>query len=143
MIIINPLIVKLLAFSSAFLVTGCLSLSFNSDTETNLVKPDNEKRLHHLVLCWLKDPGNESHRERIIDLTATFREIPGVIEARAGQVVSSDRNIVDDSFDVGILIVTKDQADLKKYLDHPIHQNAKRDVLQSLVKRILVYDFED
>lgn len=84
MIIINPLIVKLLAFSSALLVTGCLSLSFNSDTETNLVKPDNEKRLHHLVLCWLKDPGNESHRERIIDLTATFREILGVIEARAG-----------------------------------------------------------
>lgn len=143
MIKINPLIVKLLALSSALLLTGCFSLSFDSDTETNLVKPANEKRLHHLVLCWLKDSGNESHREQIIDLTSTFCEIPGVIDARAGKVVTSDRKIVDDSFDVGILIVTKDQADLKKYLDHPIHQNAKRDVLQSLVKRILVYDFED
>ena len=55
----------------------------------------------------------------------------------------SDREIVDDSFDVGILIVTKNQEDLQKYLDHPIHQQAKKEVLLPLLERILVYDFMD
>ena len=47
----------------------------------------------------------------------------------------SDREIVDDSFDVGILIVTKNQEDLQKYLDHPIHQKAKKEVLLPLVEK--------
>ena len=70
-------------------------------------------------------------------------DIPGVLNAQAGQVIMSDREIVDDSFDVGILIVTKNQEDLQKYLDHPIHQQAKKEVLLPLVERILVYDFMD
>jgi hypothetical protein len=55
----------------------------------------------------------------------------------------SDRDIVDDSYDVGILIVTKNENELQKYLDHPIHQKAKKDVLVPLVDKILVYDFKN
>ena len=76
-------------------------------------------------------------------MTKSFMDIPGVLNAEAGQVIMSDREIVDDSFDVGILIVTKNQKDLQKYLDHPIHQKAKKEVLLPLVERILVYDFMD
>ena len=92
-------------------------------------------------MLWLKDSGDQRNREKIIELTRTFRDIPGVLNAQAGQVIMSDREIVDDSFDVGILIVTNNQEDLQKYLDHPIHQKAKKEVLLPLVERILVYDF--
>ena len=60
---------------------------------------------------------------------------------RVGKVIKSDRPIVDDSFDVGILVVVPDVKRLQEYLDHPIHQNAKRDVLLPLVEKVLVYDF--
>ena len=97
--------------------------------------------LSHVVLCWLKEPGNVEQRNRIIKMTESFKEIPGVRAARAGNPIMSERDIVDDSFDVGIIIEVRDEAGLKKYLDHPIHQKAKKDVLLPLVDRVLVYDF--
>lgn len=97
--------------------------------------------LSHVVLCWLKEPGNVEQRNRIIKMTESFKEIPGVRAARAGNPIMSERDIVDDSFDVGIIIEVSDEAGLKKYLEHPIHQKAKKDVLLPLVDRVLVYDF--
>ena len=136
---------KIILFIALFsgVLSGCFSVSFNFNTDSAIEKEEAGAKLHHLVLCWLKESGNVKDRRKIIELTKTFMDIPEVIHAEAGQVVRSDREIVDDSFDVGILIVTKDQADLQKYLDHPIHQKAKNEVLLPLVDRILVYDFID
>ncbi len=100
-----------------------------------------EVTLTHVVLCWLKEPGNNSQQQEIIEMTESFREIPSVLDARAGQAIKSDRAIVDDSFDVGIVVEVRNEDDLKKYLEHPIHQNAKNEVLLPLVDRVLVYDF--
>lgn len=97
--------------------------------------------LTHVVLCWLKEPGNVEQRNRIIKMTESFKEIPGVRAARAGNPIMSERDIVDDSFDVGIIIEVRDEVGLKRYLEHPIHQKAKKDVLLPLVDRVLVYDF--
>lgn len=128
---------------AALCFTGCSSKSFKLEKGEESEKPQEQARLYHVVLCWLKEPGNETHRKQIIEITKTFQKIPGVIEAQAGEVVMSDRDIVDDSYDVGILIVTKNENELQKYLDHPIHQKAKKDVLVPLVDKILVYDFKN
>ena len=125
------------------LLAGCFSASLNHEKMREADDVSTGRRLHHIVLCWLKDPGDQKDREKIIEVTKSFMDIPGVLNAEAGQVIMSDREIVDDSFDVGILIVTKNQEDLQKYLDHPIHQQAKKEVLLPLVERILVYDFMD
>jgi hypothetical protein len=131
-------------FLSVFLfLSGCYTVRFNDGTSNRDVKATEEKRLYHVVLCWLKEPGNKTDRKKIIEVTKLFNDIPGVINARAGEVVISDRDIVDDSYDVGILIVTKNENELQKYLDHPIHQKAKKDVLVPLVDKILVYDFKN
>ena len=99
--------------------------------------------LQHLVLIWLKDAGNAEQRARIIEVSKSFRNIPGVLDVQAGKAVASERDIVDDSFDVGILVVVPDERRLREYLDHPIHQKAKNDVLVPLVEKILVYDFQE
>ena len=130
-----------LIFLNIFFLCGCFSASLNLESKSKADEVSAGGRLHHLVLLWLKDSGDQRDRGKIIELTRTFRDIPGVLNAQAGQVIMSDREIVDDSFDVGILIVTKNQEDLQKYLDHPIHQKAKKEVLLPLVERILVYDF--
>ena len=58
-----------------------------------------------------------------------------------GKVIESNRSIVDDSFDVGILVTVSDVERLQEYLDHPIHKKAKQDVLLPLVEKVVVYDF--
>ena len=99
--------------------------------------------LQHVLLIWLKDAGNAEQRARIIEVSKSFRNIPGVLDVQAGKAVSSERDIVDDSFDVGILVVVPDERRLREYLAHPIHQKAKNDVLVPLVEKILVYDFQE
>ena len=99
--------------------------------------------LQHVVLVWLKDAGNAEQRARIIEVSKSFRDIPGVLDVQAGKAITSERDIVDDSFDVGILVVVPDERRLREYLDHPIHQKAKNDVLLPLVEKILVYDFQE
>ena len=74
-------------------------------------------------------------------VSKTFRKIPGVLDVRAGQVVPSDREIVDDSFDVGIIVTVPDRRRLAEYLTHPVHQKARDDILLPLVGKIVVYDF--
>ena len=98
-------------------------------------------RVNHLVLCWLKQPGDVAQRQRIIEQTLAFREIPGVQEVRVGEVLPSERVIVDDSFDVGILMSFANRNELDAYLEDPLHKAAVRELLQPLVSRILVYDF--
>ena len=104
-------------------------------------KEDDPKILTHVVLCWLKDAGNSEQRDRIIKMTETFNDIPSVLVARAGGPIMSERSIVDDSFDVGIIVEVRDEKGLQEYIDHPIHQKAKEEILLPLVERVLVYDF--
>ena len=64
-----------------------------------------------------------------------------MLEVRVGEVVPSGRDIVDDSFDVGILLSFADAERMQAYIEHPDHRRAVRQVLLPLVERILVYDF--
>ena len=123
---------KRLGIITLFALMGCSS-----------IEPAHDHALHHVVICWLKEPGNDQHRQQIVEVSKSFRNIPGVLEVRAGQVVASDREIVDDSFDVAILVIVPDQKRLAEYLAHPVHQKAKKDALIPLVDKIIVYDFKE
>lgn len=129
-------------FLLSLLLAGCFSASIQFDSE-NTNQIENQKKLNHVVLCWLKEPGDRENIEKIIAMTQSFQSIPGVLDAQAGKVVLSDRKIVDDSFDVGILIQVEDEATLQQYLDHPRHQKAKDEILLPLIEKVLVYDFMD
>ena len=98
-------------------------------------------RVNHIVLCWLKEPGNQEQRQQIIEVSKSFSQLPGVLDVRAGQVIPSDRGIVDDSFDVAIYLTYATVEDMNAYITHPDHQNAVRETFRPLVKKILVYDF--
>ena len=131
---------RYLVFPFILLLGACFS-------STHHIHPDpgefESPPLRHLVLCWLKEPGNGEHQEKIIEVTKSFREIPGVLDAQAGKSVPSDRSIVDDSFDVGILVVVESKEALDEYLRHPLHDDAKKKILLPLVDRLVVYDFQE
>ncbi len=95
----------------------------------------------HVVVFWLKDHGNAAQRAKIIETSESFRKIPGMLSVQAGQCLSSQRPIVDSSFDVALTMEFASKAAMQKYLDDPRHKAASDGVLKPLVKKIAVYDF--
>ena len=99
------------------------------------------QRINHVVFCWLKDSGDKVKRAQLIQVSKEFDKIPGVLEVRAGEMVPSDRAIVDSTFDVAIFLSFETEADLNAYIEHPDHVSAVKSILKPYTKKVLVYDF--
>lgn len=96
--------------------------------------------VQHVVVLWLKHPGDEADRAALVAASKRFRSIEGVLDVRVGPPLPSERPIVDDSFDVALVMSFADEAALAGYLADPAHLAATHDVLQPLVERLVVYD---
>ena len=96
----------------------------------------------HVVLVWLKDAGNAEHRQQIIDGSKKLSEIPGVTELRVGEVLPSEREVVESSYDVALSMRFESEADLKAYLVHPIHKNTVKESFVPIMDRFRVIDFK-
>jgi hypothetical protein len=94
----------------------------------------------HVVVCWLKTPGDEAQRQQLIDVSKTFKAIPGVVGVAAGRTLPSTRPVVDTTFDVGLVILFRDRQAMNDYLENPIHKKALADTLKPLVGKQIVYD---
>ena len=75
--------------------------------------------------------------------TDRLRAIRGVREIRFGEAVASDRDIVDDSFDVGIYFYFSDVAAMNRYLLDPLHKRVVEQDIKPVIERIVVHDFQD
>ena len=98
-------------------------------------------RVTHIVILWLNNPTDPAARQKIIDTSYRFRELPGVLAVRAGAVLKSDRPVVDSSYDLAVVMTFVDQQSLHQYETSDAHKRAVNDVLRPLVKKQLVYDF--
>jgi|GEM_PF-304789 len=103
---------------------------------------ETQGRIQHVVLCWLREPGNEAVRRKLIETTEELADLPGVVSVTAGVPLASERPVVDDSFDVGIVFTFRDAEALAAYQVHPRHREAVETVLQPLVEKLLVYDIQ-
>ena len=126
--------IALLATISTFTFVACSS-SRNGSPGSG--------RVYHVVLCWLKDSGSADARRQLIDASYKLQSIPGVLEVHAGSAFPSERPIVDDSFDVGIVFVLKDREALAAYLENPTHKQVVATVLKPLAARVLIYDIQE
>ena len=97
----------------------------------------------HVVMVWLKEPGNMVHRAQIIDGSKKLRDIPGVQDLRVGEVVPSERDVVDDSFDVALYMRFANEEAMHAYLSHPDHVNVVKEYFVPIMDRYKVYDFRD
>ena len=85
----------------------------------------NDEPVYHIVLIWLKTYRNEMRINKIINASKELKNIPGVLEVTTGKVLRSSRVIVDDTFDVSVIIkfASKDYLNdylvcvIKEYLD--------------------------
>jgi hypothetical protein len=98
--------------------------------------------IEHIVIIWLKQPGNTDAQNTIIKASQALKTIPGVMALKSGKAVPSQRIVVDSSFDVALIISFADQAALDAYLTHPLHLRLLEETIKPLVDRFRVYDLK-
>lgn len=103
-------------------------------------RANGEAQLFHQVYFWLKEPGNNVHRNELITGLNTLREIAQVKHLHIGIPASTEkREVVDNSWDVSELMMFADAAAQKVYQDHPLHQ-AFVQQYSHLWAKVVVYD---
>ncbi len=128
--------------SSIFILLG-LMLSGCSLSPVSVPDSRGNGGVNHIILLWLKDPGNPRQQQQIIRATKELENIPGVIQIRAGTSISSNRKIIDDSFDVGIHMLFANKTAMHAYTKHPEHSRAVNQAIMPFIKKIIIYDFEE
>ena len=98
--------------------------------------------IEHIVIIWLKQPGLTDAQDTIIKASQALKTIPGVIALKTGKAVPSQREVVDSSFDVALVISFIDRAALDAYLTHPLHLQLLEETIKPLVDRFRVYDLK-
>ncbi len=95
-----------------------------------------DQRVSHVVVVWLKEPGNEQMREKFIAASRALETLPGVLSRHVSAVISSDRPKIDDTFDVAVTVTFKNAAALKSYMKSQKHKDMLSKQLKPLVNRI-------
>ena len=99
--------------------------------------------IQHIVVVWLKEPGNEQHRLQLLKASQRLTEIPGILSVQGGKVIGSERSVVDSSFDIVLVMRIRNREVLNNYVQHPLHQQLLNEVFKPLIERYRVYDVEE
>jgi len=125
--------ILILALAS-FLSASCTTCPFVRKTTAG-------GKVEHIVLVWLKRPGNAADRAALVATAKKFQaEIKQIQHLSVGAAVPSERPVVDDSFDIGLVMRFASKADMTAYEKHSAHVNAVKQTLMPLAKKLLVYD---
>lgn len=109
-------------------------LCFSAEPETNVIT--------HIVIAWLKPEfRTEEYLKKLFEANERLRDIPQVQSIRIGNPIQSDRDRVDDSFDLGNAITFKSVQDMNEYLVHPIHEKFISEFIAGKTAKVVAYDF--
>jgi len=122
------------------IVTACGCHKYDSDGSLWRAGRERLDDVCHIVVFWLKQPGDEEARRRIIEASESFIDIPGVVTVEAGEALHSPRPNVDKTCDVVVYMWFQNRQALEEYQSHPKHQAMLKEV-GPLVERVVVYDF--
>jgi hypothetical protein len=106
----------------------------------SIAPPAARGTVDHVVLMWLKRPGNAEDKQALLSATSELRSIPGIKFLDTGTPLASDRPVVDDSFDFGLTMRFDSTASLHAYESNPLHVRKVNEVLKPLTRKIVVYD---
>jgi quinol monooxygenase YgiN len=95
----------------------------------------------HVVLFWMKPDAPAGAAEQVIaDCRALIAPVPGLAFFDVGRPAMTPREVVDNSYHVGLLTVFTDQAAHDAYQTHPEHLKfIERN--KPNWERVKIYDF--
>lgn len=96
----------------------------------------------HVVIFWT-DPNNPKAADELIEgVNRYLKPIPGVLHYHVGKMASSQRPVVDQSYQVALNLVFPSKKAQDDYQVHPMHVEFVEKVFKPIMKRVVVYDFE-
>lgn len=96
----------------------------------------------HVVIFWT-DPANPKAADELIAGAKKYlAPIPGIIHFHVGKMATSDRPVVDQSYQVALNVVFTDKRAQDDYQVHPLHIEFVEKVFKPNRKKVVVYDFE-
>jgi hypothetical protein len=96
----------------------------------------------HTVFFWIKsDAPAEAAEQLLADCNNLLSKIPGLVQFSAGKPAMTPREVVDNSYAVGLLTAFANRGGHDAYQVHPLHlQFIERN--KANWSRVQVYDFE-
>ena len=95
----------------------------------------------HVVIFWT-DPEQPNATQELLDGADQYlKPIPGVLHFHIGKMATSDRPVVDQSYQVALNIVFPDKKTQDDYQVHPMHVDFIEKVFKRVCKKVVVYDF--
>jgi hypothetical protein len=97
----------------------------------------------HVVYFWMKPGAPEGARGKLVeDCRSYLGRIPTVRHLWTGRPAMTPRDVVDNSYDVGLCVVLDDSPGHDIYQEHPLHKEfiARN---REHWKRVQVYDFTE
>ena len=96
----------------------------------------------HVVIFWT-DPEQPNAAEELIDGAHRYlKNIPGADFFHVGRMATSDRPVVDQSYQVALNIAFKDKATQDAYQIHEDHVKFVEEIFKRVCTKVVVYDFE-
>ena len=97
----------------------------------------------HVVYFWMKPGAPAGARQKLLEDCRTYlAKIPTVRHIWTGRPAMTPREVVDNSYDVGLCVVLDDSPGHDVYQEHPLHKEfiARN---REHWKRVQVYDFKE
>ena len=94
-----------------------------------------------VMLFWLKRPGNVDDQNYLLRALRSLRRARGVNEVRFGRSLPVYRASLDESFDLGVVVIFRDREALEKFQRDQQPEKAIDAMLRPLVHRYSVYNF--
>jgi len=96
----------------------------------------------HIVIFWTDPAIPTAADELIAGAEKYLRAIPGVLSFHIGRMATSQRPVVDQTYQVALNLVFPDKKTQDDYQAHPMHIEFVEKVFKRVCKRVVVYDFE-
>lgn len=96
----------------------------------------------HVVIFWTDPQNPKAADELIAGVEKYLRPIPGVLHFHVGKMATSNRPVVDQSYQVALNLVFPSKKAQDDYQIHPLHIDFVEKVFKAACKRVVVYDFE-
>lgn len=95
----------------------------------------------HIVLFWLNpETPADARASMLADCDRLLKPIPGVRHLFTGNPAMTPREVVDNSYDIGLCVIYDDKAGHDVYQEHSLH---KEFIARNKPhwKRVQIYDF--
>jgi hypothetical protein len=94
--------------------------------------------VHH-VYFWLKNAGSKEDKARLLKGLQTLSTIEAIKMAHIGVPADTNREVIDTSYQLSLLLIFENRKDQDTYQNHPTHLQFVKDCSE-LWTKVIVYD---